>query len=112
MGRPMRKQSESLLLLPLLPIFLVGMFPILLIGLLGFFGLAMFGVLMVSVGLTSGLEAHSHFNEEIIIHGFARNAERGVQASDLQQATHFAVLLEIAGLALIVAGGVGFYYYG
>ena len=108
----MQKQSESLLLLPLLPIFLIGMFPILLIGLLGFFGLAVFGVLLVSVGLTSGLEAHSHFNEEIIVHGFARNAERGVQASDLQQATHFAALLEVAGLALIIAGGVGFYCYG
>ncbi len=35
-GRPMRRQSETLLLVPLLPVFLLGMFPMLLIGLLGF----------------------------------------------------------------------------
>jgi hypothetical protein len=108
----MRRQSETLLLLPLLPIFVVGMFPILLFGLLGFFGLGIFGVLLLSVGLTSALEAHSHFTEDIIVHGYARSTERSIQASDLHTATRFATLLEIAGVALIIASAIGFVYFG
>jgi hypothetical protein len=110
-GSPVRKQSEALLVLPLLPIFLIGMFPILLFGLLGFFGLGIFGVLLVSVGLTSALEAHSHLTHEIITHGYARSTERAVQATDLQTATRFGALLDVAGVALIVAGAVGFMYF-
>jgi hypothetical protein len=108
----MRRQSEALLVVPLLPIFLIGMFPVLLFGLLGFFGLGIFGVLLVSVGLTSTLEAHSHFTEDIITHGYGRSTERAAQATDLQTATRFAVLLDIAGIALIVASAVGFMYFG
>jgi hypothetical protein len=108
----MRKQSESLLMVPLLPIFLVGMFPMLLIGLLGFFGLVIFGVLLVSVGLTLGLEAHGDFNEDVIVHGYARGSERATRASNLHAATRFAALLEVAGAALIAAGVAGFLYFG
>jgi uncharacterized SAM-binding protein YcdF (DUF218 family) len=108
----MRRQSETLLLLPLLPIFLIGMFPILLFGLLGFFGLGIFGVLLVSVGLTSALEARSHFTEEIIVHGYGRTTERDVHVSDLHTATRFAALLDAAGVALIAASAVGFVYFG
>ncbi|MBO4222129.1 MULTISPECIES: hypothetical protein [Bradyrhizobium] len=108
----MRRQSETLLLVPLLPIFFVGMFPILLFGLLGFFGLGIFGVLLVSVGLTSALEAHGQFTEDIITHGYGRSAERAAHATDLQTATRFAALLDAAGIALIVASAVGFMYFG
>ena len=108
----MRRQSDSLLLLPLLPVFLVGMFPILLFGLLGFFGLGIFGVLLVSVGLTSALEAHSHFTEDIIVHGYGRTTERAVHASDLHTATRFAALLDLAGAVLIVASICGLLYSG
>jgi nitrate reductase NapE component len=108
----MRRQSESLLLLPLLPVFLLGMFPMLLIGLLGFFGLIIFGVLLVCVGLTLGLEAHSEFNEGVIVHGYARGSERATQSSHLHEATRFAAVLDIAGLALIAAGAGGFFWFG
>ena len=108
----MRRQSETLLLVPLLPIFLVGMFPILLIGLLGFFGLGIFGVLMLSVGLTSAMEAHSHFNQEVIVNGYGRSSERAVQATDLQTATRFAALLDVVGIALILASAVSLIYFG
>ena len=107
----MRRQSDSLLLVPLLPIFLLGMFPMLLIGLLGFFGLIIFGVLLVSVGLTLGLEAHSEFNEEVIVHGYARGSERATQVSHLHAATRSAVGLEIAGVALIVVGAAGLLWF-
>ena len=104
----MRKQAETVLLVPLLPVFLIGMFPILLVGLLGFAGLAIFGVLLVCVGLTYGLEAHSQFNEDVIVRGYGRSTERAVQTSNLQTATRFAVLLEVAGAALIGAAATGF----
>ncbi|MBR0932635.1 hypothetical protein JQ586_04590 [Bradyrhizobium jicamae] len=108
----MRRQSETLLLLPLLPIFLLGMFPMLLIGLLGFFGLIIFGILLVCVGLTLGLEAHSEFNEEIIVHGYARASERATQVSHLHAATRSAAVLEVVGLALAIAGTAGFVCFG
>ncbi|UGY17119.1 hypothetical protein [Bradyrhizobium septentrionale] len=108
----MRRQSETLLLVPLLPVFLLGMFPMLLIGLLGSFGLIIFGILLVSVGLTLGLEAHGEFNQEIIVHGYARGSERATQLSHLHAAMRSAVVLEIAGAALVAAGIAGFCWFG
>jgi hypothetical protein len=108
----MRRQAETFLLLPLLPIFLLGMFPMLLIGLLGFSGLVIFGILLVSVGLTLGLEAHSEFNEEVIVHGYARGSQRATQISHLHAATRSAAVLEVVGLALIVAGVAGLFWFG
>ncbi|MBR0870604.1 hypothetical protein JQ633_09555 [Bradyrhizobium tropiciagri] len=106
----MRRQSETLLLVPLLPIFLLGMFPMLLIGLLGFFGLIIFGVLLVCVGLTLGLEAHGEFNEGIIVHGYARGSERATQASRLHEAIHSAAVLDVVGRALVAAGVAGLFW--
>src|SRR5262245_14491597 len=108
----MRRQSETLLLFPLLPIFLIGMFPMLLIGLLGFAGLAIFGVLLISVGLSSGIEAHDDFNRNVIVSGYARSSERATQASDLHAATRLALRLEVVGVVLIGAAAIGFCYFG
>ncbi|WP_375787670.1 hypothetical protein ACE10Z_09390 [Bradyrhizobium sp. Pha-3] len=108
----MRRQSETLLLVPLLPVFLLGMFPMLLIGLLGFFGLIIFGILLVCVGLTLALEAHGEFNEGVIVHGYARGSERATQLSNLHAATRSAAVLDVAGVALIVAGILGFFWAG
>ncbi|MCA1455029.1 hypothetical protein I6F35_17635 [Bradyrhizobium sp. BRP22] len=108
----MRRQSETLLLVPLLPIFLIGMFPILLIGLLGFLGLGIFGMLMLSVGLTSAMDAHNHFNHDVIVNGYGRSSERAVQATDLQTATRFALLLDVGGIVLILASAVSLIYCG
>ena len=108
----MRRQSETLLLVPLLPIFLVGMFPMFLIGLLGFFGLALFGVLMVCVGLASSNEAHDAFNHDVIVHGYARGSERATQASNMHLATRLALRLEAVGAAMVIAAGIGLFYVG
>src|SRR5436190_24399279 len=101
MGHPMRRRSETLLLLPLLPVFLVGMFPMLLIGMLGYAGLAIFGILLVRVALAGAMDAHGDFNQEIIGHGYVRQPERATHASDLQAATRFAVALHVTGFAMI-----------
>jgi hypothetical protein len=108
----MRKRSEAMLLLPLLPIFLVGMFPMLLIGMLGFAGLVIFGILLIRVGLASTMDAHGDFNQEVIVHGYASGPERAAQVSDLQAATRMSVLLHAAGAAMIIAGIAGLFFAG
>ena len=105
-------QSDSLLILPLLPVFLIGVPPMLLFTLLGFPGLIILGVLLVCVGLTERLEANSDFNQQIIVHGYARQSERNLQASNLHSAIRFATLVDLAGAGLIVVGLVGFCYLG
>jgi len=106
------RRSESLLLLPLLPIFLVGMPPMLLLSFLGFAGLVILGLLLICVGLSGGLDANSDFNEQVIVHGYARHSERGIQASNLHSAIRFAALMDVTGAGLIVVGLVGFFCYG
>ena len=108
----MRSQSDSWLILPLLPIFLIGVPPILLFSLLGFPGLIFLGVLLICVGLTERLEANSDFNQQIIVHGYARQSERNVQTSHLHSAIRFATLVDLAGAGLITLGVLGFYYLG
>ncbi|MBR1248317.1 hypothetical protein JQ609_15435 [Bradyrhizobium sp. AUGA SZCCT0169] len=108
----MRSQSDSLLVLPLLPIFLIGVPPILLFTLLGFAGFVILGVLLICVGLTERLEANSDFNQQIIVHGYARRSERMIQASNLHSAIRFATIVDLAGAGLIVVGLVGFFYLG
>src|SRR6187549_3482682 len=57
---PMRSRtSESFIVLPLLPIFLLGAFPMLLLSLMGPSGLVILGILIASVGLTDVLESNS-----------------------------------------------------
>ncbi|MBR1214394.1 hypothetical protein [Bradyrhizobium sp. JYMT SZCCT0180] len=108
----MRSQSDSLLVLPLLPIFLIGVPPILLFTLLGFAGFVILGVLLICVGLTERLEANSDFNQQIIVHGYARRSERMIQASNLHSAIRFATIVDLAGAGLIIVGLVGFFYLG
>jgi hypothetical protein len=106
------RESETLLLLPLLPIFLIGVPPMLLLSFLGFAGLVILGVLLICVGLSDGLEANSNFNQQVIVHGYARRSERGIQASNLHSAIRFATLMDVIGAGLIVTGLVGFFCFG
>ena len=68
--------SELFIVLPLLPIFLIGLFPMLLLSLLGPAGLIILGILVASAGLTDILDANGTFSEQIIVHGYARGTER------------------------------------
>jgi hypothetical protein len=113
MEDPLRsRESESFLLLPLLPIFLVGLPPMLLLSFLGFAGLVIFGVLMICVGLADRLDADRNYNEQVIVHGYARGPERAIHTSNLRSAIRFATLMDATGAGLIVAGLVGFFYVG
>ena len=98
----MRRQSDTLLMLPLLPIFLIGMFPMLMMALLGVAGLGMFGILLVSAGLTDALDANNDFNQHIVVEGYARGTERAIYASNLHSAIRSATAIIIAGIAFII----------
>jgi hypothetical protein len=80
--------------------------------LLVFPGIMILGVLLICVGLTERLEANSDFNQQIIVHGYARQSERNLQASNLHSAIRFATLVDLAGAGLITVGVLGFYYLG
>ena len=99
---PMRKRSETLLLLPLLPIFLIGMFPMLLIGMLGSAGLVIFGILLIRVGLAGTMEAHGDFNQEIIVHGYAAARSAPRRPPTCRQRRAWRVLCHVAGIAMIL----------
>jgi hypothetical protein len=105
------RESETLLLLPLLPIFFVGIFPMLLFGLLGFLGISLFGILLICVGLADGLNANSTFNQQIIVHGFANRANRSMYATDLHSAIRFALVVDVIGAGLVAVGLCGFFYF-
>jgi hypothetical protein len=105
------RNSETLLLLPLLPIFFVGIFPMLLFGLLGFLGISLFGILLICVGLSDGLNANSNFNQQVIVHGYANRAARSMHASDLHSAVRFALVVDMIGAALVAVGVCGFFYF-
>ena len=104
------RESETLLLLPLLPIFFVGIFPMLLFGLLGFLGISLFGILLICVGLSDGLNANSNFNQQVIVHGYANRANRPMRA-DLHSAVRFALVVDMIGAALVAVGMCGFFYF-
>ena len=96
--------SESFIVLPLLPIFLIGLFPMLMLSLLGSAGLIILGILVASAGLTDILDANSTFSEQIIVHGFARGTERNGQRTALRSEMRFASIMIAVGAGLAVAG--------
>jgi hypothetical protein len=96
--------SESFIVLPLLPIFLIGVLPMLLLSLLGPAGLIILGILVASAGLTDILDASGAFSEQIIVHGYARKSERTGQRTALRSEMRFASIMIAAGAGLAVAG--------
>jgi hypothetical protein len=101
------RTSESFIVLPLLPIFLLGAFPILLLSLMGPAGLVIVGILIVSAGFTDMLDANTTFSEQLIVHGYARGTERAGQRMALRSEIRFAALIVAAGAGLVVAGIAG-----
>jgi hypothetical protein len=106
------RDSDSIILLPLLPIFLAGLFPMLILGLLGFAGLGLLGILLICAGLTDALDAHNDFNQHMIVEGYARRSEHAIHVSSLHSAIRSATFTRIAGAALIVASLCGLFYSG
>jgi len=101
------RNSDSLIVLPLLPVFLIGIFPMLLLSLLGPAGLVILGILVACAGLTDILEASTTFSEQVIVHGYARGSERAGQRTALHAERRFAALMIAGGVALAMAGAGG-----
>ena len=106
------RPSETLLVLALLPVFVLGIFPMLLFGLLGFLGISLFGILLICTGLADGLNANSNFNQQVIVYGAADRDHRSMHSSDLHSATRFALLVDAIGAALVAVGVCGFFWFG
>ena len=98
------RNSDSLIVLPLLPGFLIGVFPMLLLSLLGPAGLVILGILVACAGLTDILEASTTFSEQVIVHGYARGSERAGQRTALHAQRRFAALMIASGAGLAMAG--------
>ncbi len=105
-------KSETLLLLPLLPVFIIGAFPILLFALLGFAGIVLLGILMICAGVSCGLTANGDFSQQIIVRGYADRSQRAIHSTDLRSAIRFALVIDAIGAGLVVAGLCGFFYFG
>ena len=101
------RSSESLVVLPLLPVFLIGVFPMLLLSLFGPAGLIILGILIACAGLTDILDANTEFSEQVIVHGYARGSERAGQRTALRAEMRFAALMIAGGAALAIAGAGG-----
>ena len=69
-------------------------------------------MLLICVGLSGGFDANNAFNEEVIVHGYARRSELAVQASNLHSAIRFGTMMTATGTGFIVAGAVGFFCFG
>ena len=108
----MRKRSETLLLLPLLPIFLLGVLPMLLLSLMGPVGLIILGILIVCAGFTDILEANTSFSEQLIVHGYARGSQRNGQRMTLRSEMRFAALMIAVGAGLAITGIAGLFFAG
>lgn len=93
--------SEAFIVLPLLPIFLAGAFPILLMGFLGFAGLAMAGALMMSAALTMALDTDTERKQRMIAQGVSRSNDRSAQSAAEDDTLFFAKAFGAAGAALV-----------
>jgi hypothetical protein len=101
------RSSDALLLFPLLPIFLIGMFPVLIMALLGVAGVGLIGILLVSASLTDALDAKNDFNQHVVVEGYARGTQRAIYASDLRSSIRSATAVAIAGGVMIVVSIIG-----
>src|SRR5258708_18287596 len=109
--RSLRRHSVALLLFPLLLFFFLGIFPMLLLAFLGFGGLVVLGILLICACLADGLEANRNFNQEVIVHGYARRTEPTVQASNLHSAVRFAAVIDVIAAAFIISAIFSLFYF-
>jgi hypothetical protein len=96
----MRKDSELVLLVPLFPIFLLGMLPLLIFPLLGFAGLAVIGALMIACGFAECVRSMAEYNEHTIMRGYSARSDQARYLSSLKSGLRFAKGLGAAGVCI------------
>jgi hypothetical protein len=104
----MRKDhSELVLLIPLFPIFLLGMLPMLLFPLLGFAGLTVIGALVITCGLGEYSRAMAEYNEDVIGRGNLARSDRDRHLLSLKSASRLAKGLIAAGVGIVSSAIIG-----
>lgn len=96
----MRKDSELVLLLPLFPIFLLGMLPLLFLPLVGFAGLAVIGALMIGCGCAESMRAMAEYNEHTVMRGYSARSDQARYLSSLKSGFCLAKGLGAAGVCI------------
>ena len=96
----MRKDSELVLLVPLFPIFLLGMLPLLVFPLLGFAGLAVIGALMIACGFAECVRSMAEYNEHTIMRGYSARSDQARYLSSLKSGLRLAKGLGAAGVCI------------
>ena len=107
----MRKSSELMLLLPLLPAFLLGMLPILVLSLVGFVGLAVLATLMIACAFAECLRAMSEYNEHTLVRGYVPTSDRARYLASLRSGFRLARGLSLAGVCMACISVAGLYYW-
>jgi hypothetical protein len=102
--------SELVLLVPLFPIFLLGMLPMLLFPLLGFAGLAVVGALVITCGFGEYSRAMGEYNEDIVVRGYLPRSDQDRHLSSLKSASRLAKGLIAAGIGIASSAIVGLYW--
>jgi hypothetical protein len=102
------KHPDAFLVPLLLPIFLIGLFPLLVLGLLGFFGIGILGLLLVSVAVGDELNATGLYAQRVITRDDVTQSERAGYGMELRSARRPAFLMKLAGAGLMIVGFGGF----
>ena len=105
-----RDYSEFVLLVPLFPIFLLGMLPMLLFPLLGFVGLAVIGALVIACGFGEYSRAMAEFNEDVIVRGYLARSDQDRHLSSLKSASRFAKGFIASGVGIASSAIIGLYW--
>ena len=107
----MRPSHPDAWLVPLLlPIFLIGFFPLLILGVVGFLGLGVLGLLVLFIAVGDEITATSVFSRHVVTRDFLPAGERAAYRMDARAALRPAFLMKLVGIAMIVVGYGGFFW--
>src|ERR1700751_5941079 len=104
----MRPSHPDAWLVPLLlPIFLIGFFPLLILGVVGFLGLGVLGLLVLFIAVGDEITATSVFSRHVVTRDFLPAGERAAYRMDARAALRPAFLMKLVGAAMVVFGSGG-----
>jgi len=108
----MRPSHPDAWLVPLLlPVFLIGCFPLLILGVVGFLGLCVLGLLVLFIAVGDELNAPTVFARHVVTRDFLPAGERAAYRMDARMALRPAFLTKLVGAGMVVAGYGGFFFY-
>jgi hypothetical protein len=107
----MRPLHPDTWLIPLLlPIFLIGFFPLLILGVVGFLGLGVLGLLVLFIAVGDEITATSVYSRHVVTRNFLPAGERAAYRMDARAALRPAFLTKLVGVAMVIVGYGGFFW--